>query len=218
MMIPAIPPDFDSGTIPPKPFPLFSIIMPSFLGDYQNAATDRIRKFHRAIQSVLNQYYPNFELVVVSDGCEITRRIMEDYQEAKFIFIAKQAYLSGEPRNTGIKNASGKYIGYADTDDALGKDHLGILADQIKDDEWYFFNDWTADAHGNFYQRWCSPSMKGQCGTSNIIHKRQGSPSWGAGYEHDWDFIQLLGRKSPPVFLLKSPKYYVCHIPKLLDI
>lgn len=219
MNIPCIPPDFDSGTIPPIPFPHFSIIMPSFLGEYQMAATDRLRKFHRAIQSVLNQSYTNFELIVVSDGCDITNNIIAAYYpQIKLIFIAKQPYLSGEPRNTGIKNAKGKFIAYADTDDALGKDHLEILADQIKDDEWYFFNDWTADAHGHFYQRWCSPSMKGQCGTSNIIHKRQGSPSWGAGYEHDWDFIQLLTRKAPPVFLLKSPKYYVCHIPKLLDI
>lgn len=199
--------------------PLFSIIMPSYLGDYQHAATDRVRKFHRAVYSAINQTFQNFELIVVSDGCEITRFHMENYfPKTKFIFIAKQPYLSGEPRNAGIKNASGKYIRYLDTDDALGKQDLEIIANQIKDDEWYFFNDWTANASGEFYNRWCSPSLKGQCGTSNIIHKRQGAPEWGAGYEHDWNYIQLYHKKAPPVFLLKSPQYYVCHIPKLLDI
>lgn len=218
--LPVCPAD-DNRSIPP---PLFSIVMASFLGEYKYAASDRIRKFHRAIHSMLNQTFKSWELIVVADGCMETMNILDEhYPENKFprikrIFIAKQAYLSGEPRNTGIKNASGIFIGYEDTDDALGKNHLTILAEQIKNDEWYFFNDWTADVQGKWYNRWCSPSLKGQCGTSNILHKRIGSPTWGAGYEHDWEFIQMYQRKARVVFLLKSPEYYVCHIPKLLDI
>lgn len=206
------------------PNPFFSIIMPSYLGDYQLAATDRIRKFHRAILSVFNQSFHGFELIVVADGCEQTMEIMTThYSKTPCVFISKQAYLSGEPRNVGIKNAIGKHIGYCDTDDALGRDHLQIIADQInaqKPAEWYFFNDWTGlpDGSRTFYNRYCSPKLKGQCGTSNIIHRRIGSPSWGPGYEHDWEFIQRLLKKSDPVYLLKSPLYYVCHIPKILDI
>ena len=50
----------------------FSVIMASYLGNYPGCANNREAKFIRSVKSFLNQSYDNKELIIVSDGCEIT--------------------------------------------------------------------------------------------------------------------------------------------------
>lgn len=56
--------------------PMFSIVMPSYLGDYNSSAgpsaTNRVEKFIRAVDSVLAQTFGSWELLIVADGCEKT--------------------------------------------------------------------------------------------------------------------------------------------------
>ncbi|PUA27564.1 MAG: hypothetical protein B0W54_13445 [Cellvibrio sp. 79] len=90
--------------------PLVSIVMAAY-----NAA-DFIAE---AIESVLNQTYKNIELIIVNDGSkDNTAQIVEKYLPSN-----KVKYLSQEnagqtvAKNNGIKNASGKIIGFCDADD-----------------------------------------------------------------------------------------------------
>ena len=55
-----------------------AVVMPSFLGDYTNAAKNREEKFLRAVNSVRTQSYDNKLLVVVSDGCLDTVRLCNE--------------------------------------------------------------------------------------------------------------------------------------------
>ena len=50
--------------------PKFSVIMPSFLGEYSRAAQNREDKIVRAIDSCLDQEY--YELIIIADGCQKT--------------------------------------------------------------------------------------------------------------------------------------------------
>jgi glycosyltransferase involved in cell wall biosynthesis len=80
-----------------------------------------------AIQSVLEQSYQNFEVIVVDDGSQDnTKEVVAKFgNRVKYIW-QKNKGLSGA-RNTGIKNATGKYISLLDSDDLYEPDFLKTL-------------------------------------------------------------------------------------------
>lgn len=107
----------------------FSVIIRSHLGPYPGAASDRENKFIIALQSVLNQVITP-EIIVVSDGCEITNRIIEGderFKKVKLVKIPKQDLHSGKIAQAGFDAATGEYICFLDTDDFFGPEHLFIV-------------------------------------------------------------------------------------------
>jgi glycosyltransferase involved in cell wall biosynthesis len=91
---------------------LVSVITPSYKSE----------KFIReTINSVLNQTYKNWELVIVDDHSpDNTNEIIENYiKNDKRIKLIKLESNSGvtEARNIAIKEANGKYIAFLDSDD-----------------------------------------------------------------------------------------------------
>src|SRR3954468_14224010 len=108
--------------------PKISIIMPSYLGDYPNAASDREGKLKRAIISFLDQTYARRELILVADGCEQTENVYKFLKNnsgkpisslIRLVKIPKQGHFSGAVRNAGIDVATGEIIAYLDTDDII---------------------------------------------------------------------------------------------------
>lgn len=95
---------------------IVSIIIPTF---------KRNQYLKRAINSVLNQTFNEFEIIVVDDNNEGSRyrklneKLMEDYKDnEKVIYIKHQQNLNGAAaRNTGIKFSKSKYIAFLDDDD-----------------------------------------------------------------------------------------------------
>ncbi len=89
------------------------------------------------IQSVANQTYKNFEMIIINDGSiDNTKKIVEDEQKKynwlKLINI--QNHGQGYARNLGLKNANGKYILFLDADDILSFLTLEKSYNQIKKD------------------------------------------------------------------------------------
>ena len=86
-----------------------------------------------AIQSVLEQSYPDFEAIVVDDGSTddtpIVARGFND-QRVRYIYQENRG-LSGA-RNTGIRNSVGTYITYLDSDDLFLKDKLSLLVGELE--------------------------------------------------------------------------------------
>ena len=128
-----------------------SIIMPSFLGNYEGAATDREEKFIRAVNSCLDNDYKYKELVIVSDGCEITNNVvMQKFKEQlflsqiKLVKLPKQPLFSGNVRSAGLANATGNYIMYLDTDDMFSQKHISTVVDQMITEklDWCYYNDY----------------------------------------------------------------------------
>jgi len=193
-----------------------SIIMPSYLGAYKGAAIDRDKKIVRAIKSVENQTYEDWELIVVADGCNETKKKIKEiwwYEpKVKGFLIPKQKLWSGKPRNIGIEKATGEYICYLDIDDLFGRNHLLSIANNFNGKDWYSFNDFIWDK-SHFRARKCNIHRMGMCGTSNIIHKKIAFWNEKPTYGHDWRFIRTLRAKSKSYQYIKAGEYFVCHIP-----
>src|SRR5215217_8951250 len=71
-----------------------------------------------AIQSVLAQSYPHFEIIVVDDGStDTTSQVASRYPEVRCIRQNNQG-LSGA-RNSGFAQSKGSYLVFLDADDRL---------------------------------------------------------------------------------------------------
>ena len=90
--------------------PLISVIIPTY---------NRSVTLGTAIQSVLNQTYQNFELIIIDDGSlDDTCKVISTFSDQRIRYI-KHTLNQGAPaaRNTGIKKSKGKYIAFLDSDD-----------------------------------------------------------------------------------------------------
>lgn len=200
----------------------FSIILQSYLGEYQGAASNREAKLLRAVDSVLAQSLQDFELIVVADGCDKTFDIIsnqyKDKNNVDCYLIQKQPLWSGYARNFGITKAKGEFIVYLDGDDYFGVDHLKKIADQLEQNVWVYFND-TLNTPKGLVERACIIKQKFQSGTSNICHRRSINVKWSGGqYGYDdYSIVQAL-LKFPDYKRIETPEYIVCHIPRKLDV
>jgi len=103
--------------------PIVSIIVPVY-----NAAkplNEDKTVLHRCIDSILNQEFRDFELIVVDDGSKDTSgKILDEYAKTdeRIKVIHKENSGVSNTRNLAIQNARGKYIQFLDADDWITTD------------------------------------------------------------------------------------------------
>ena len=79
---------------------------------------DRAGLVGRAIESVLAQEGPSFELIVVDDGSsDATPAMLSGYGE-RIVAVRQEPTGRSAARNTGIERARGEWIAFLDSDDA----------------------------------------------------------------------------------------------------
>jgi glycosyltransferase involved in cell wall biosynthesis len=90
--------------------PTVSVIIPTY---------NRAHLVDRAIQSVLNQTYHDFELIVVDDGStDSTEEVVRSIKDPRIRYTRHNQNRGGSAaRNSGIKMARGEYIAFQDSDD-----------------------------------------------------------------------------------------------------
>lgn len=89
--------------------PEFSVIIPTY---------NRESLLRRAIESVLNQTYPHFELIVVDDGStDGTERLVKEFQRIQYFFQDNQGVCTA--RNSGAEKATKEWMVFLDSDDEL---------------------------------------------------------------------------------------------------
>ena len=96
--------------------PLISVVIPVYNGE---------KTILETIESVLNQTFQDFELIVIDDGStDQTAEIINRIQDSRIkIFSYSNAGLSAS-RNRGIAKARGEYISFIDADDLWTADKL----------------------------------------------------------------------------------------------
>jgi glycosyltransferase involved in cell wall biosynthesis len=95
--------------------PLISAIIPVF---------NRPELVKRAIDSVINQSFKHFEIIVIDDGStDETSIVLKGYGDKIKVITTENKGVSAA-RNTAVKNTTGKYIAFLDSDDEWKKDKL----------------------------------------------------------------------------------------------
>jgi len=90
---------------------------------------NRANLLRRAIESVLDQTYRDFELIVVDDGStDSTEGVVKAFNDNRIRYIRHMMNRGlSSARNTGIKNANGEYVAFLDTDDEWLPEYLDIM-------------------------------------------------------------------------------------------
>lgn len=109
--------------------PLISIIVPIY----------NTEKFlNECINSILGQSYTNIEVLLVNNGStDTTPQICDDYGEKdeRVKVIHKQHGSISSGRNAGIKNATGEYYMFVDSDDILAENMILTLYKMLVENE-----------------------------------------------------------------------------------
>ncbi len=94
----------------------FSIIIPTY---------NRASVLSRALDSVLNQSYKDFEIIVVDDGStDNTEQVIRTYTNAEVIYSRQVNKGVSAARNFGTSKTSGNYLIFIDSDDYLAPNAL----------------------------------------------------------------------------------------------
>lgn len=89
-----------------------SVVIPTY---------NRANLLRDAILSVLNQSYPNFELIIVNDySSDNTKKIIKEFKDQRIVYLKHNKNRGvAAACNTGIKNAKGEYILILNDDDLM---------------------------------------------------------------------------------------------------
>ena len=124
--------------------PFVSIVMATYNGE---------KYIKKQLDSILNQTYSNFELIICDDcSTDNTRHILEYYSKkddrVRLIFNNKNL---GVTKNfeQGIKLTKGDYIAIADQDDIWREDKLEILLKEIKNNILIYHDNFLIDEKDN---------------------------------------------------------------------
>ena len=106
-----------------KELPLVSVVLPVFNGE---------RYLRQTIDSILNQTYGHFELLVIDDGSEDgTPNVIRAYGD-QVRFLRQPHGGASKARNHGLRLSQGKYIAMQDADDLWNKDKLALQVEFLE--------------------------------------------------------------------------------------
>jgi glycosyltransferase involved in cell wall biosynthesis len=92
-----------------KSSPFFFVIIPTY---------NRREYLEIALQSVLEQTFPNFEVIVIDDGStDKTNELISSYTDQRIVYYDQANYGVAHARNRGLERAGGGFIAFLDSDD-----------------------------------------------------------------------------------------------------
>lgn len=115
---------------------LVSIIMPTY---------NRAKFISRAINSVIEQSYNNWELIIIDDNLPEstaridTEKVVSSYSDFRIKYIKNEKNLGGAlTRNVGIFASRGDYITFLDDDDMYLPLKLEVQLSEMMNNDWDF--------------------------------------------------------------------------------
>jgi glycosyltransferase involved in cell wall biosynthesis len=125
----------------------FSIIIPTY---------NRSNEIVKAIDSVLNQDFKDFEIIVIDDfSTDGTEELIRGLEIPNLVYIKNQRTKGASgARNSGCAIAKGEWLAFLDSDDCWEKNKLSVLYETIKSDYYeiyysaYYNDDRVSIIHG----------------------------------------------------------------------
>lgn len=150
--------------------PFFSVIIPTY---------NRAHLILRAVNSVLDQTFKNYELIIADDcSTDNTEHIIRELNNPNIKFFKNNINIGNAgARNLGVRNAIGTYVSFVDSDDCLHHNFLERMFDLIE----------TSDYPGFLW------SDVNRIDSNGIISEDIIPPTW-----------QPLNQKKPYEFFLKG--------------
>jgi glycosyltransferase involved in cell wall biosynthesis len=121
---------------------IISVIIPVYNGE---------KTIIKTIQSVLNQTFTDFELIVIDDGSQdSTLKVIDDISDPRIkVFSYPNAGVSAS-RNRGLAKATGEFISFLDADDLWTPDKLEAQFKALEENPQaavaYSWSDWIDEA------------------------------------------------------------------------
>lgn len=100
----------------------FSVIVPAYKVEHY---------LPRCIESIINQTYPELEIILVDDGSpDRCLEIMKHYakQDGRIVVVTQENGGLSAARNAGLKIATGDYVSFVDSDDWIEANMFSELA------------------------------------------------------------------------------------------
>ena len=98
---------------------MFSVIIPAYNAE---------KFIARAVKSVLDQNYSDFELIILDDGStDGTKAQIEQFADNRIRYIYEENGGVSAARNKGIIESKGQYICFLDADDEWKPEHLHVM-------------------------------------------------------------------------------------------
>src|SRR5574344_1047459 len=90
------------------------------------------RYIERALRSVLNQTFGDFEIVVVNDGStDASVSVVEGIEDSRIRIINQKNGGVSAARNRGIEESKYDIVAFLDADDVWKENHLSVIAELI---------------------------------------------------------------------------------------
>lgn len=103
---------------------LLSVVIPS----YNHEAYIR-----EAIQSVINQSYQNWELIIVDDGSkDNSLEVIHGFKDSRIRVIEQSNSGAHNAINRGLRQAKGKYLAVLNSDDVYEKERFSLMIEEMQ--------------------------------------------------------------------------------------
>jgi len=107
-----------------KDLPLVSVVIPVYNGE---------KFIEEAVENVLSQNYPALEIIIINDGSTDNSGAIIKNLETDIRYFDRENAGPATARNSGIKDASGKYIAFLDVDDLWPENNLSLLVQELEE-------------------------------------------------------------------------------------
>lgn len=204
-----------------------SIITPTF---------NRAYILKNPIQSLLDQSYDRWELLIVDDGStDTTKELVEGYKDPRIKYFYQKNQGQSAARNKGLEEAQGEWIAYLDSDNELYPEYLTSMIKDLENNRNAFFALPQAHRTMELYQDKVlvetvddSSDFPEELTVKDIVHRKLHADMNGfihnrkiieAGIRfdpniirmEDWDFMMTICEKFPENFLYVKKKLYNYH-------
>lgn len=115
--------------------PKFSVVIPIYSAKEEGIVEAELRHYRakqvqRAIKSIINQQFPDWELILVNDGCtDETPEILDKFakSDSRIKVVSQENNNRAIARNRGMEEATGEWLCWLDSDDEYSTHYLREL-------------------------------------------------------------------------------------------